>query len=414
MLSSSRPTIVAGAVVIAALLGLAWFVTANKAASPAAGGGAQGGFAGGQRPQAGGAPQGGGPAAGGQRPDGGAGAGRPGAGGGRQGAGPVAVVAVSVQPTAFADAVEALGTARANESVDITAKTANRIVAIRFTEGQQVRKGEVLVELDGTESQADLAVAEAALGDSRSQFNRSKELFATKALSQSQLEQLEATLRQNEARVTAAQGRVNDTIVRAPFNGRVGLRNVSVGSYVTPAIVITTLDDTSVIKLDFSVPETFLTMLQNGLEIQATSIAYSGQQFRGKVASIDSRVDPVTRSVIVRGNIDNRDGKLKPGMFMTVRLLRAEDQALTLPEQALVPEADRQYVFVVRDDQVYKTEITTGRRRPGQVEVVKGLTGGDVVVIEGTQKLIDGTHVRVSGTAAVTGSAEVRGQEIAS
>lgn len=406
MLSSSRPTVIAGAVVIAALLGLAWFVTANKSAGPMAGG-APGGFAG---PQAGGAPGGAPPGApaGGQRPNGGVGA------GGRPGAGqPVAVVAVPVKQTTFEDSVEALGTARANESVDITAKTANRIVAIRFGEGQQVRKGEILVEMDGAEARADLAVAEAALGESRSQFNRSRELFATKALSQSQLEQIEATLRQNEARVASAQARVDDMIIRAPFTGRVGLRNVSVGSYVSPAIVITTLDDTSIIKLDFSVPETFLTLLANGLEIQATSSAYAGQQFSGKVASIDSRIDPVSRSVIVRGNIDNRDGRLKPGMFMTVRLVQAEDQALALPEQALVPENDRQYVFVVRDDQAHKTEITTGRRRPGEVEVLKGLVDGDIVVVEGTQKIGDGTPVRISSETGARTAARGQ-QEVAS
>jgi membrane fusion protein, multidrug efflux system len=306
-------------------------------------------------------------------------------------------VTVAVKQSSFADAVEALGTARANESVNITAKTANRIVGIRFTEGQQVKKGDVLIELDSVEAAADLAVAQAALGDSQNQFKRSTELLATRALSQSQMDQIQATLRQNEARVSAAQGRMNDTTIRAPFSGRVGLRNVSVGSYVTPALVITTLDDTSIIKLDFSVPETYLTMLANGLEIQATSAAYPGKMFEGKVVSIDSRIDQVSRSVIVRGAIDNRDGKLKPGMFMTVRLLRGEDKALTLPEQALVPEGDKQFVFVVRDGQVNKTEVTTGRRRPGEVEVVDGLVEGDTVVIEGTQKISEGTKVRIAG-----------------
>lgn len=408
MFSSSRPTLIAGAV-IAALLGLAWFVAANKSSGPVAAG--PPGMA---LPQAGVGPPGarpqGGPPGGGRLNAGGSGG-----GGGRPGGGqPVAVVAVPVQQTTFSDSVEALGTARANESVDITAKSANRIVSIRFTEGQQVRKGEILVELDGAEARADLAVAEAALGESRSQFNRSRELFATKALSQSQLEQIEATLRQNEARVAAAQARVDDMIVRAPFGGRVGLRNVSVGSYVSPATVITTLDDTNIIKLDFSVPETFLTLLEDGLEIEATSSAYAGEQFKGRVASIDSRVDPVSRSVIVRGNVDNRDGRLKPGMFMTVRLVRAEDQTLALPEQALVPENDRQYVFVVRDDQAHKTEITTGRRRPGEVEVLKGLANGDIVVVEGTQKIADGTRVRISNVDGAAAAGGGGGQEVAS
>jgi membrane fusion protein (multidrug efflux system) len=401
---SPRPTIIAGAVAIAAFLGLAWYVSVQKATTgPGPGGGPPAGAAagGGQRPQGG--PPGGGAPNGGARPQGAAGAG-PGNGGGRPGGGfggpqEVAVVTATIKSTSFADAVEALGTAKANESVNITAKTANRIVAFRFTEGQQVRKGDVLVELDAVEAAADLAVAQAALADTQSQYKRSTELFATKALSQAQMDQIQSTLRQNEARVSAAQGRMNETEVRAPFSGRVGLRNVSVGSYVTPATVITTLDDTSIIKLDFSVPETSLTMLANGLSIQATSTAYPGVQFNGKVASIDSRIDPVSRSVLVRGNIDNRDGRLKPGMFMTVRLLRSEDMALTLPEQALVPEADRQYVFVVADGKVAKTEITLGRRRPGEVEVLKGLKEGDVVVTEGTQKLVDGTKVRLPGEA---------------
>lgn len=413
MLPSSRPTIIAGVVAIAAFLGLAWYVVASKSTmgpGGGAGGPPAGAAAGGQRPQGGPPQAGGGPNGGARRPDGGGApgaggagprtgnAGRPGGGsGGAGGPPPVVVVTTTLQESSFADAVEALGTAKANESVNITAKTANRIVSIKFTEGQQVRKGDVLLELDGVEASADLAVAEAALADTRSQYKRSTELFATKALSQAQMDQIQSTLRQNEARVSAAQGRMNETIIRAPFSGRVGLRNVSVGSYVTPATVITTLDDTSIIKLDFSVPETYLTMLANGLDIQATSTAYPGVQFRGKVASIDSRIDPVSRSVIVRGNIDNRDGRLKPGMFMTVRLLRAEDRALTLPEQALVPEADRQFVFVVRDGEVKKTEITVGRRRPGEVEVLKGLTSGDVVVTEGTQKLVDGTKVRLEG-----------------
>jgi membrane fusion protein (multidrug efflux system) len=407
MLPSSRPTIIAGVVAIAAFLGLAWYVVASKSTTGpggGAGGPPAGAAAGGQRPQ-GGPPQGGGgaPNTGARRPEGGGAPGAGGAGprsggaGGPGGPPQVVVVTTTLKESSFADAVEALGTAKANESVNITAKTANRIVSIRFTEGQQVRKGDVLLELDGVEASADLAVAEAALADTRSQYKRSTELFATKALSQAQMDQIQSTLRQNEARVSAAQGRMNETIIRAPFSGRVGLRNVSVGSYVTPATVITTLDDTSVIKLDFSVPETYLTMLANGLEIEATSTAYPGVQFSGKVASIDSRIDPVSRSVIVRGNIDNRDGRLKPGMFMTVRLLRAEDRALTLPEQALVPEADRQFVFVVRDGEVKKTEITVGRRRPGEVEVLKGLKSGDIVVTEGTQKLVDGTKVRLEG-----------------
>jgi len=317
------------------------------------------------------------------------------------GGGPPNVITARVRESDFAAAVEALGTAKANEAIDIVAKVSNRVTAIHFREGQYVKQGDVLVELDADEARADLAVAEAALGDSRSQTNRARELALTKALSAQQVEQLEATLRANEARVAASRARLNELIIRAPFGGRVGLRNASVGGLVGPGTVITTLDDISVMKLDFSVPETYLATLQSGLAIEAKSAAYAGETFRGRVISIGSRVDAVTRSVVVRAQVPNREGKLKPGMFMTVRLMHGGGKTLVLPEQALVPERDKQFVFGVRDGKAHKTEIVVGRRRPGEVEVLQGLSSGDVVIIEGTQKVRDGIAVRVTPTEIV-------------
>jgi membrane fusion protein (multidrug efflux system) len=323
------------------------------------------------------------------------GSGQQGPGRGGPGGGP-AVITARVQESEFAAAVEALGTARANEAIDIVAKASNRVTAIRFREGQYVKQGEVLVELDADEARADLQIAEAVLGESRSQVNRARELALTKALSAQQMEQLEATLNANEARVAASRSRLNDLIMRAPFSGRVGLRNVSVGGLVNPGTVITTLDDTSVMKLDFSVPETFLSSLEAGLPVEAKSAAYSEQTFKGQVLSVGTRVDPITRSVVVRAQMPNREGKLKPGMFLTVRLLHGGGKTMVLPEQALVPERNKQFVFGVRDGKAYKTEIVVGRRRPGEVEVLQGLTVGDEVIIEGTQKVRDGVAVRIT------------------
>jgi membrane fusion protein, multidrug efflux system len=303
-------------------------------------------------------------------------------------------VTVTLRRGPFARQMEAVGSARANEAVDITAKLSNRVMAIRFREGQQVKAGEVLVEFDSEQARAALAEAEAALSESQSQYKRSRELFATKALSEAQLDQLQATLSANQARAAGARSLLNDTIIRAPFAGRVGLRNISVGSYVSPGTVITTLDDTSVIKLDFSVPEVFLATLQEGLEISARTSAYPDVEFKGKVSSIDSRLDPVSRAIVVRARIDNKDGRLKPGMFMTVKLIRSDAPALMLPEEALVPEGDKKFVFTVRDGKAVRTEVQTGRRRPGEVEVVGGLEEGDVVVTEGTQKIRDGAPVK--------------------
>lgn len=328
----------------------------------------------------------------------------PGASGAPRGAqGEVAVVAMAPELKDFAHEVQALGTLRANESVDITAKLSDRVVAIRFDEGQQVRKGEVLVELDSAEERADLAAAEAALADSRSQYNRSRELYETRALSEAQLDQLQATLSTNEARVAAARSRLSDTIIVAPFSGRVGLRNVSLGSLISPGQVITTLDDLSVMKLDFSVPEVFLATLQQGQEVGARSSAYGGEVFKGRVGSIDTRIDPVTRSVAVRAVIDNRDSKLRPGMFMTVIVTRSEGKALMLPEEAIVPEDTQHFVFVVRDGKAVKQTVEIGRRRPGEVEILSGLSSDDTVVVDGTVNLRTGAAVRVierTGAAA--------------
>jgi len=355
-------------------------------------------------------PQPGGPAAG-ARPGGGPpgvavgvppGAGRPPGAGGSGGSGgsgmpPVAVVTAPVRSERLSFELEALGTAGANESVNVTAKVANQVTAVRFSEGQQVRRGEVLVELDGAQERADLAVAEAALAESRSQYQRSRELYTTRVLSDQQIEQIEATFKANEARVASARARVGETVIRAPFDGRVGLRRVSLGSLISPGTVITTLDDTSTIKLDFTIPETFLSVVQPGLEIAARSVAYPDASFSGRVSSVDTRIDPATRSVTVRALLPNPEGLLKPGMFLTVRLSRGAIDALLVPEQALVPEQGDVFVFVVSDGLAEKRRVRIGQRRVGDVQIVEGLAEGELVVTEGTQKLRDGAAVRLQG-----------------
>lgn len=307
---------------------------------------------------------------------------------------PVGVIAEAARAEEFVSEIEALGTARANEAVEITSKVSNLVTAIRFREGQAVKRGEVLVELDSVEMNAELMAARAALSESQSQFDRSRELFATKALSQAQLDQIEATLRGNEARVTTAQSRLSDTVIRAPFAGRVGLRRVSVGSLVNPGAVMTTLDDTQIIKLDFAVPEAFISVVREGLPLTARSVAFPNREFAGTVRSIDSRLDPTTRSVTVRAEVPNPDAALKPGMFLTVRLRQQPVRIVMIPEHALVPEEGRQFVFVVEADKAHKREVAIGRRKGGRVEVVSGLKAGEKVIVEGTQKVRDGGPVR--------------------
>jgi membrane fusion protein (multidrug efflux system) len=309
--------------------------------------------------------------------------------------GSVAVIAATVRTERLASQINALGTARANEAIELTSKTSNIVTGVRFSDGQRVQLGQVLVELDSAQARADLAAAEAASAESASQVKRSRELIDTRVISESQFEQLEATMKANVARVASARSHVDDTVIRAPFSGRVGLRRVSVGSLVNPGTTITTLDDLTVIKVDFAVPENFLAGLREGLKVIATAAAFPGRDFGGTVTSLDSRIDPVTRSVTVRANVPNADLALKPGMFLNVSLARDAYDALMVPEAALMPEQSRQFLFVIEEGRAVRREVRIGRRQPGRVEVVAGLKTGEQVIVEGTQKVREGGTVRV-------------------
>jgi membrane fusion protein (multidrug efflux system) len=193
--------------------------------------------------------------------------------------------------------------------------------------------------------------------------------------------------------VDVAKARLADTIIRASFDGKTGFRRVSIGSLVSPGTVITTLDDTSLIKLDFTVAETFLYALEKGLPVTAGTAGLPGREFSGKVSQIDSRVDPVTRSIAVRAELPNPKGELRPGMFMTVKLQGEVSPALLVPESAIVPEQGNVFVFVVENGEATRRAVKLGKRRPGVVEVVEGLKEHERVVIEGTQNLRDGGPV---------------------
>ncbi|MDJ0940294.1 MAG: efflux RND transporter periplasmic adaptor subunit [Woeseiaceae bacterium] len=315
------------------------------------------------------------------------------------GGGATRVVTAPVELQPLVDEIQALGTARANESVEIQPRVSSLVETITFEEGQIVEAGDLLVSLEDSEIVAGLAVAEANLSESRSLYNRSQSLASTQAISASNLEQLLAAVKVNEAQVQAAKARLDNTRVRAPFSGRVGLRRVSPGSFVNSQTVITTLDDVSVIKLDFSVPETFVTVVQEDMAIIARSVVYPDRVFEGTVASVDTRLDPVSRAVRVRAIIPNDDGTLKPGMFMTVDLQRDRGEVLVAPEQAIVPEGTEQFVFVVEEGVVQKRSVALGRRIPGFVVIDDGLAAGETVITEGTGKVRPGSQVESINSA---------------
>jgi membrane fusion protein (multidrug efflux system) len=311
---------------------------------------------------------------------------------------PQPVVVAEARLDRFVDRVQALGTTRANETVAVTANITEKVVAIHFDDGQAVAAGDILVTLQSDEMAANLKAAEAVLTERLLAFDRAKKLESQKFTSTAQMEERRAALRQAEAEVAAIQARLADRVIRAPFAGTVGLRNISLGTLVKPGDVIATLHDLSVMKVDFSVPAIYLSTLRPGLPIVTKTPAFDTRAFEGEIRSLASEVDPVTRSIVARAIVPNPDGVLRPGLLMTVDLLKNPRQAVVIPEEALVPSGRQTFVFLVdksAGNKVVKREIRTGARRPGEVEILAGLEPGDQVITRGTLQVRAGQTVEV-------------------
>lgn len=310
---------------------------------------------------------------------------------------PVQVFVALAERKPFTDDVEAIGTLKANENVRLTTTVTERVTRINFTDGQRVTKGQVLVEMDAVEEQALKAEEVFRIQEARRQVDRLAPLVKRGAASESLLDQRQRELQTAEARLSAVQSQISQRRIRAPFSGVVGLRNISVGALVQPGTLITTLDDDSVMKLDFSVPERFLATLVPGIRVVATAGAYPGQTFEGRVAGIDSRIDPATRSIQVRAMLRNGDKKLKPGLLMRVVLKKNPRNALVVPEEALIPKGEQNFVLTPvkagKGLTVEQRAITIGARRQGEVEVLSGIEEGRQVVTHGTQKARPGMPV---------------------
>lgn len=305
----------------------------------------------------------------------------------RRGPGAAAVEVATVQLQPMEIRAEAVGTAFARESVSITANVTDTVESIHFEDGQQVRKGDVLVVLNHNEEEAELKGAQANLAEQQREVKRLQGLIKSKSVSQSLLDERITQMETAEYRVAAAEARLRDRTIRAPFSGVLGLRQVSPGSLVSPGSVITTLDATETMKLDFALPAIHLAHLQPGQQVQARSPALPERIFSGQVVSIDSRINQVDRSIKVRAELPNQDNAVKHGMLMHVEVVFANRETLTVPESAIVPIQDRHYVYVVEEGEQPRArmqEVKIGVRQPGLVEIVSGLEAGQRVVSRGT------------------------------
>lgn len=324
-------------------------------------------------------------------------------------AAPLRVVVEPARLLEYQDSIEANGTARAVESVELQSTVTATVRAVHFTDGMTVRQGDVLIELTSAEERALLAEARAALAEARRVFERNSNLVAKGDIAASVVDQAKAELDSAGARVEGILARLDDRVIRAPFSGVLGFRQVSPGTLVSANTVITTLDDVSTIILDFSVPEAFLANLRVGQSINAKSPAYPDKSFTGSVTTIRSRIDPVTRAATVRAALANDERLLRPGMLLAVELIERRGESLFVPEESLVPVRDRQFVFRVDEEAVARrVEVRVGRRQRGFVEVVEGLQAGDLVITRGTTRVRDGVTVSLGKPGASATSRPTR------
>lgn len=313
--------------------------------------------------------------------------------------GPTAVITSPVIKAEFADSIEALATTKSNESVIITADQSEKVVEIHFEDGQVVKKGDLLVTLDKTQEEAELRASKALTAERQNSYNRAKGLTGSSALPKATLQTRLAELKQAQADTEAIKARLKDYEIKAPFDGVLGLREISVGTLVQPGDMITTIDDLSQIKVDFDVPSVFLTALKPGLPIRGVIDAFGDREFKGAIKTINTQIDPVTRTVRVRAILPNDDGLLKPGLLMSITLSKNQRQSLLIPEEALVKRSDKNYVFVISDKDeamiAKQKEVQIGARQPGVVEILSGLSEGERIVNHGVSKVRDGSPVRI-------------------
>jgi len=312
---------------------------------------------------------------------------------------PTPVRAATAEELEISDRIEALGTLLANESVDISANVTEIIETVNFEDGQRVKQGQVLATMISAEETALLGEAKALANEARKQYSRAQNLAKRGATAVSELDEARRVAETAEARLKAIEAQAENLVLTAPFDGVVGLRNISVGALVRPGDLITTLDDDSEMKLDFTVPAIQIGALRSGEAIEATTAAYPNQKFQGSIRSISSRVDPVTRTATVRATLPNPDGLLKPGLLMKVSVDSQTRRTVSVPESALLPSGRRQFVLVIEEKDgaltAHRTEVEIGNRQRGTVEVTSGLQAGQKVIVDGAFKIADGAAVRL-------------------
>ena len=307
------------------------------------------------------------------------------------------VTTAKVTKDNFALDLDAIGTVQAYESADISTNVTERVTELSFKDGDFVKKGTVLAKLSDLEEQAMLASAKATLAEEEREIARLENLVKSGAAPEARLQERRTLSDIAKQKIRETEARLADRVITAPFDGWLGLRRISVGALVSPGTVIASLDKIDVVKIDFAVPETYLGSVKAGTVITAKADIVHGRQFEGKLAHLDSRLDPVTRSVAARAEVANPELTLKPGMLVNVTLRVEPRHSLAIPERSLVPVGSKAYVFTIEDGKAKRVEVKTGLRKPGVVELLSGLKEDQLIVADGLVGLQDNNAIKVTG-----------------
>lgn len=330
-------------------------------------------------------------------------------GAGKGGGGAVPVELTKVGTAALPQTITAVGSLRSDESVTLRPEVSGRITAIQFQEGQRVTKGDVLVRLDPAVNMAELQQTRANLALAKSKYERAEDLSTRNFISGQAKDEAKNNFEVAQAAAGLAEARLAKTEIKAPFSGIIGLRVVSVGDYVREGADLVNLEAIDPIKVDFRVPETFITQVKVGQALDLTLDALPGKTFRGRVIALNPLLDTAGRALVIRAQVGNQGTILRPGMFARVNLITSTKQdALVVPEEALVPQGTEQFLFRVVDGKAERVKVETGQRREGKVEIVSGVEKDNVIVVAGQSRLRDGVQVRATSAEASAGKGDAK------
>ncbi|MBS7542176.1 efflux RND transporter periplasmic adaptor subunit [Ancylobacter oerskovii] len=313
-------------------------------------------------------------------------------------------IAAARQEQVTAD-IRSIGTLQSDESVKVAAEVAGRIEKINFKEGQQVRAGDVLIQLDAALVKASLEETEARLELAKANFDRAQRLQQSGSGTARALDEAKAELNTASALIDSQRVQTAKHTIHAPFDGVVGLRSVSVGAYIPVGTALVNLEKIDVLKVDFKVPEVFLRQIAPGQNVEIAVDAMPDRSFTGAVYALDPMVDVDGRSLSVRANLPNPGLMLRPGLFVRVVVKGLESRpTVFVPESAIVPRGQERFVWLVADGKAKEAKVELGQRRAGEVEVIKGVPAGASVVIAGQGRLRNGVDVEVVPTPPATQS----------